>query len=266
MIQYHVYPQGKKRIVTFSYDDGHASDARLIEIFNKYGVKGTFHIDSKKLSTLSEEETAALRKTYEGHEVSCHTYRHGWPSRMPAASLVLETVQDRETLERIFGKPILGMSYPSGSYNEEVIATLAACGIVYSRTTKSTGSFSLPERFLEWHPTCHHRGAQALVASFLQNLDSQWAQPLFYIWGHSHEFKTEEDWAMMEQLVSSLAHNDKIWYATNMDIYNYMTAQRQLQISYDETLFYNPTAMDLWVEKDKKEIICIPAGQSVSLR
>ena len=38
MIQYHVYPGGKKRIVTFSYDDGHENDARLIELFNYFGI------------------------------------------------------------------------------------------------------------------------------------------------------------------------------------------------------------------------------------
>ena len=39
MLQFHVYPGGKKRIVTFSYDDGSRNDPRLIELFNKYGVK-----------------------------------------------------------------------------------------------------------------------------------------------------------------------------------------------------------------------------------
>lgn len=37
MIQYHVFPGGKKRIVTFSYDDGNPRDERLVEMFNKYG-------------------------------------------------------------------------------------------------------------------------------------------------------------------------------------------------------------------------------------
>ena len=75
--------------------------------------------------------------------------------------------------------------------------------------------------------------------------------------------RTEEDWAHMEQVVKTVANNDKIWYATNLDIYNYMTAQRQLQISVDETVFYNPSAITVWVERNKKDIIEIPAGQTV---
>ena len=34
---------GKKKAVTFSFDDGVTQDIRLIEIFNKYGLKGTFN-------------------------------------------------------------------------------------------------------------------------------------------------------------------------------------------------------------------------------
>ena len=124
----------------------------------------------------------------------------------------------------------------------------------------------MPTEFMEWHPTCHDIGALDLCDKFLKDLDSMWTHPIFYIWGHSHEFRCEEDWARIEQTVAKLSGNDKIWYATNADIYNYMTAQSMLQISADETVFYNPTAIDLWVEKDKTDIIMIPAGKIVTVR
>ena len=38
MIQYHIYPGGKRRVVTFSYDDGHANDRPLINLFNRYAL------------------------------------------------------------------------------------------------------------------------------------------------------------------------------------------------------------------------------------
>ena len=44
-----LYPDGKKRALTFSYDDGSANDRRLVEIFNKFGMKGTFHLNSGHL-------------------------------------------------------------------------------------------------------------------------------------------------------------------------------------------------------------------------
>ncbi len=264
MIQFHIYPGGKRRILTFSYDDGSANDERLLGLFNQYGVKATFHINGLWWDNCaSEEQKAEFAKRYEGHEVSCHTYTHGWPSRMPSASLVEEVMKDRKVLEAIVGYPVIGMSYPSGSYNDKVADIMRACGIVYSRTVDATMDFNLPEDFMKWHPSCHHRRAMELCGQFLENIDSQWKKPLFYIWGHSHELRTEEDWAYIEELIKTLSGNDKIWYATNIEIYNYMTAQRQLQISADETVFYNPTATDVWVEKDKKAVICIPAGETI---
>lgn len=45
-----VYPQGKAKALTLSYDDGQIYDRRLVEIMNKNGLKGTFHLNSAKLS------------------------------------------------------------------------------------------------------------------------------------------------------------------------------------------------------------------------
>lgn len=265
MIQFHVYPGRKKRVVTFSYDDGSRHDARLIALFNHYAVKGTFHLNGKKYIGISESEAERLRALYAGHEVACHTVTHGWPARMPSQSVVLETWEDRKILEALFGYPVTGMSYPSGSYSEDAIKAMEACGIVYSRTVKSTKGFPLPDRFMEWHPTCHHKDALPLCEKFLKDLDSEWTHPLFYIWGHSHEFRTEEDWAYIEEVVKALAGNDKIWYATNMEIYRYMEAQKRLVISADETMFYNPSDITVYVERNKTEIIEIPAGATVHM-
>jgi len=265
MIQFHIFPGGRRRVVTFSYDDGSDGDIRLIEIFNRYGVKGSFHLNAGRFLQADEESIRALRARYAGHEISCHTLQHGWPARMPSASLIREVMEDRAFLERVAGYPVVGMSYPSGSYNDEVVTVLRACGIVYARTVKSTGGFALPDDFLTWHPSCHHKDAMRLADRFLEDLDSEWRQPMLYIWGHSHELRTEEDWSYMEALVEKLSGEERIWYATNLEIYDYMTAQRALRISADEKQLYNPTAIDVWVEKDKKQVVCIPAGQTVTL-
>ena len=37
---------GKKKAITFSYDDGVTQDERLISLFNKYGLKCTFNLNS----------------------------------------------------------------------------------------------------------------------------------------------------------------------------------------------------------------------------
>ena len=266
MLQFHVYPGGKKRIVTFSYDDGSGNDPRLIELFNKYGVKGTFHLNTRVFEKMTDEsEKKAFVDRYIGHEVACHTVHHGWPTRMPASSLLNELINDRRDLEKYTGYPVVGMSYPCGDYDDRVLGALTACGIVYSRTTKATFNFGFPDDWRVWHPTCHHRDADKPIADFLSRIDSEWTRPMLYIWGHSHEFKTEEDWAKMEETVSKIAGLDQVWYATNIEIYDYIEATRRVRVSADEKTLYNPSSVDVWVERDKKEIFTVPAGKTVTL-
>ena len=182
---------------------------------------------------MSDAALAETARLYSGHEIACHTVSHGWCANMPAVSVLNETLKDRLILEKIAGYPVCGMSYPSGSYSEESISVMKSCGIVYSRTTLSNRNFILPENFMLWHPTCHHREALQLTDEFMGNLDSEWKRPLFYTWGHSHELRTEQDWDNMKRICETLAGNEKIWYATNIEIYRYMTDCRRLVVSAD---------------------------------
>ena len=43
---YGCFPGGKHKALTMSYDDGKEDDKRLVALFNKYGIKGTFHLNS----------------------------------------------------------------------------------------------------------------------------------------------------------------------------------------------------------------------------
>ena len=51
MIQLNQFKDGKRHCLTFSYDDGGTADERLVEILNRYGMKGTFHLNSGTLDT-----------------------------------------------------------------------------------------------------------------------------------------------------------------------------------------------------------------------
>jgi len=104
-----------------------------------------------------------------------------------------------------------------------------------------------------------------MTEKYLPRLNHFVTWPVFYIWGHSSEFRTQEQWDKFEEVLKALSGRKEIWYATNKDIVMYTQAQHALQISVDETVFYNPSAISVWVEKDKKQIIEIPAGQTVRI-
>ena len=46
MMNYMLFPGGKQKALTLSYDDGVQQDIRFIEILDKYGIKCTFNINS----------------------------------------------------------------------------------------------------------------------------------------------------------------------------------------------------------------------------
>ena len=183
--------QGKRHALTMSYDDGKITDRRLVELFNRYGIKGTFHLNSGRLGQEKYIRAEEVKTLYAGHEVAGHSLNHPYLERLPAEALMREIREDRKQLEKLTGKLVQGFSYPYGTWNSQVISALRCCGIAYSRTTKSTGRFDLPEDFMKWHPTCHHREALLEKADlFLERTEKSFTNMLFYVWGHSNEFGT----------------------------------------------------------------------------
>lgn len=150
------YPEWKEKALIFSYDDGTIYDRRLVDIFNKYGLKATFHLNSGKLGmelVVTPEEVSSL---YKGHEVACHGVYHEYPTHLSKECIVQEFYQDRVNLEKLTDQMVRGCSYAYGEYNEEVSETLKRIGIVYSRTTEATGNMRVPNDFIHWNPSCHH--------------------------------------------------------------------------------------------------------------
>ena len=268
MILYQLFPDGKKFALTLSYDDGRTQDRRLVEILNRHGLKATFHLNSGKFGLdgryVTAEEVPAL---YAEHEISCHTAHHNMPSQLPPPALFTECFSDRRALEALAGYPVIGMSYPFGNYDDSIIATMRTAGIVYSRTTQAHRSFKLPTDFMTWHPTCHHRDCLTDGEKFLNLIKSNkhyHGLSLLYVWGHSYEFDDNNNWELIESFAEKMGGRKEIWYATNLEIYRYLTALRQLVISANETQLYNPTAIPLWVMADGKPV-SVGAGETVSL-
>ena len=122
-----LYPGGTDHVLTMSYDDGTHDDRRLVEIFNKYGIRGSFHLISSRLGTpncVAREEVATL---YKGHEVSSHTLNHLWNTKFASENVIYESIEDRRDLESLCGYVVRGMSYPYGDYDERTVELFRAC-------------------------------------------------------------------------------------------------------------------------------------------
>jgi len=262
MISFDVFKDGKRNALTMSYDDGTIYDIKLIEIFDKYGIRSTFHLNSGLLGwsrVIKKEDVAGL---YKNHEVSVHGMLHKSLATLPLQNIITEIFEDKRELEKLCGYPVRGMSFANGSYNHDVISALKFCGIEYARTIKATGSFGLPENFLEWHPTCHHSDALETGRRFLELKRRQ--GKLLYVWGHSYEFNDNNNWDLIEEFCRMFAEEDDIWFATNIEIYDYITAQRNLKISADNSIDYNPSYQTVWFSVEGK-IFKINGGETLRL-
>ena len=263
MIKYDRYVGGKRYAATFSYDDGGAADRRLVELFNKYNMKCTFNLISSSLIKTDGTgiKTAELKDLYAGHEIACHSYSHPHLERMSVQDQYDELIRDRQIIEGATGRIIRGLAYPFGTYNTDTTFTaMKTASLVYGRTATSTGTFELPSDFRIWNPTTHHNECEPFVKKFKYNVEKAiWrAGGVLYIWGHSYEFDNKDypvQWDKFEEILASLAEDaDGIWFATNIEIYDYVNALKALRRSADGKTFCNPTDTDLWISVDDQPL------------
>lgn len=266
---YSCFPGGKHKALTMSYDDGREEDRHLVALFNKYGIRGTFNlnygIDWDSRADELRIPIAEYKELYKGHEIASHTYTHPTIERCPLEQVAEQILEDRKGLEAIAGYPVRGLAYPNGSYSEEIEKLLPALGIRYARVVGSSDNFAMPRNFMEWKATCHHNhNLLELGKQFVELFKTQYLY-LMYVWGHSYEFTSKNNWELMEEFCQLVGDRDDIWYATNIEIVDYVEVRSRLQFSADCSFVYNPSVASAWLNVDGK-IVEIPGGQNVKLK
>jgi hypothetical protein len=261
---YTCFPEGKHKVLTMSYDDGKEEDRRLVSIFNENGIKGTFNLnagidwDDKRIP-LSE-----YKDLYQGHEVASHTYTHPTIERCPIDQVLAQVIEDRKGLEKLVGYSVRGMAYPNGSYTKQIQDILPKLGIKYARVVGNSDNFAMPVNYMEWKATCHHNhNLLELGQQFIDLFKKQYLY-MMYVWGHSYEFSDRNNWEVIEEFCKLAGNREDIWYAANIQIYDYMDAANRLQYAADASFVYNPSAMSVWISVDKK-IIEIPGGKQIEI-
>ena len=99
----------------FSIDDGTIYDRKVIEIFNKYHIKGTFNLNSGLSDfvwylngrPIERLDFKNYRSIYDGHEVASHSSTHPHLTMCPGEVIVKEVGEDIDNLERIFNRPVI---------------------------------------------------------------------------------------------------------------------------------------------------------------
>lgn len=277
------FPEGRQKVFTLSYDDANVLDKKLVAMMRKYGVKGTFNINSgdPRDPEVPDDHIAWIRMPLEeavevygdDMEIAIHGRTHPYWVNLPTNLALQDILEDRRALEKATGKIIRGAAYPYGTTNADVLEALRLCGIAYCRTIgmgTSRKLGDLPEDFLRLHPTCHHKDPKLMeLAERLVNRTPVGKLWMLYVYGHTFEFEKDGNWDVMENLLKTVSGHDDIWYATNLEMVDYLNASKKLQYNMDETVVYNPTATTIWLKcklpGQDMQTLKVEPGQTLTL-
>ncbi|MBQ4096631.1 MAG: polysaccharide deacetylase family protein [Clostridia bacterium] len=223
--------------LTFSYDDGVTQDVRLIEIFNKYGLKATFNLNSELLGnrdslvcfgkTISHIKNRAedVRHIYDGHEIASHTLTHPKLTKIADDGEIIRQVEeDRLRLSELAGYEVVGMAYPCGGQNsDDRVAEIIRnhTGIKYARVLFTSGSFDpYPDLYQYKGTYAPAYDWDALFQMGRRFLELPSDKPaVFYIWGHSYEFDIyPERWEIFDEFCKMMSGHSDVFYGTNREV------------------------------------------------
>ena len=227
-----MFPGNKRKALTFSFDDGVTQDRRLVALFNKYGFKCTWNINSALLgvaSKISNGQTTVnyskispneLKALYEGHEVAVHTLYHPDLCKESEEIIIKNIEEDRVALEKLVGYSIIGMAYPCGTFDDRVVNIINnKTAIKYSRTIMHSFSFDRQNDLLRFMPTVYCLDLERLsklIDEFIELKPEE--DKILYIWGHAYDLDFDDSWEKFEELIKKLAHRDDIFYGTNKEV------------------------------------------------
>ena len=80
----------------------------------------------------------------------------------------------------------------------------------------------------------------------------------------SFEFDRNENWERLIDICEKLSGHDEIWYATNIEICDYVAAYKSLRYSADGHMVYNPTLYEIFIDVDSK-LCSIKSGETICI-
>ncbi len=260
-----LWPGGLPAALTSSWDDGTSADRRLVAIYKKHGLKATWNLNSGLLGCstadsgwkdyVGADEVAEL---YAGQEVACHSCCHPRIHTQPKDVIRDDMLRDRQALESLVAYPVRGVATPMTSrYNANLAELYAQIGLLYARASDQINStFDIPWDFYCWEVSCHYR--DQLVERSQQFCEQQQLGRLFYLWGHSYELDDHDDWQGFEHWAENIGAREDIWHATNLQIYDYVQAWRNLRWTMDNRIVHNLSAHTIYFQYDDMQICLLP--------
>ena len=265
-----VYPNGNHKALIMSYDDGLDDDIALAQLFDRYGIIGTFHLNSGLLDTraiwyqgkpneflgtyLSKD---TLLYVFKNHEIAVHGTYHKALIGLSDEEILEEINVDIENLTILSDRKISSMAYAFGSTNDHVAEVIGTTPLTNARTVKPSYNFELPQDYYLWNPTCHDSEALEYLEAYL-SLDSP-SLSLFYVWGHSWELRDTLRNQNILKFCNEIGDRDDIWYTGAGDFADYHASLKVLEIGPQQIV--NPEGNGVVYYREKGQLKSLNPGQ-----
>lgn len=264
------YPGGKTKAFSLSYDDGVEQDARLVELLNRYGLKGTFNLNSQLMlegfSWVHESGMVVrrlpweqARELYQGHEIASHSLTHPYLHTLPESEVMRQLGEDKRQLEVLFSRPVAGFALPFTDYNDTIARCALRCGFEYVRISEEGGNYNpVQPKFYRRAGMFHlNPNLGHFVEGFFRTNQEL---ALCQIVGHSYDLDVADLWEDMEALFCAVSRNPEVACLTNIELVHYLEAMERAVVTACEIC--NPTDTQLWFRLGER-VLTVRPGERI---
>lgn len=217
------------------WDDGVATDIRLVEILRKYNAKATFNLCPGNLTPERQKPSWVpvdaegwshrgfrggriglneLTEIYKGFEVASHCMHHENAGLIPDQDFLKAALDARMLLEDMFQRECRGFAWPCGRHTPETEKLLADAGFLYGRTVGNTDDVTACANPLALEANCHF-----LDSAFWQKFQAAKKSGVFYFWGHSYEmFEYDPLWNRYEETIRRISEDPEAEWVNVVDL------------------------------------------------
>jgi hypothetical protein len=195
-----------------SFDDGTIYDARFVELLNRYGIRGTFNLNSGLEDFVwFYEDTFPVRRQilseigdlYRDHEIASHSLHHHWLNTLTPPQISREIGEDCVALKKRFHLDEIGFGVPFTACTEREIRIIRKF-VRYIRLSEFAEDFALPKDpyHIPIHALYHDADIREKITRFAE---SDLEDTVFVMAGHSYELEVLDHWGYMEQLLEFIS-------------------------------------------------------------
>ena len=124
--------------IVLSFDDGYHSDFTVaLPVLRERRWAGVLNLEVANLKPVWGTRPGMIRKLIEaGWEIDAHTLTHPDLTTLSLDRLTQEVAGSRREIRKRFGVPVEFFCYPSGRYDDGVVAAVKAAGYLGATTTR----------------------------------------------------------------------------------------------------------------------------------